>query len=48
MILLDENTEFDLSSNGLLRRDWNGTSVSSRDILTGKYGGEEDVVREGD
>lgn len=39
---------FDFSSYGLLRRDWNGTVVSSRGILTGKYGGEEDVIRKGD
>lgn len=50
MILSEQNREFDWSFSGLPRRDWNGTSVGSRDrdILTGKYGGEEDVVREGD
>lgn len=48
MILSDQKKEFDWSSYGLLQRDWNGTSVGSRDILTGKYSGEEDVVREGD
>lgn len=48
MSLSDQKKEFDCSSYGLLRRDWKGTSVGSRDTLTGKYGGEEDVVREGD
>lgn len=48
MILSDQKKEFDWSLYGLLQRDRNGTSVGSRDILTGKYGGEEDVVREGD